>query len=340
MKRNKTYLFSLLITAILVFLWNINVFSKEYLVDISVNKNDLKSDPIAALTSIQKAIDIAFDGDTIRVAKGIYEQDLIYINKSIVLLGCQSGIAPRSVDNRKGGECIIINSLEPYQSIVIDAPRVIIDGFKFGSDNELTFNGIYINADHVKIQNCVISNSSSCGIYISANAQNSEISYNLVQGSSLEGILNVADGVLILNNYIHKIQEFSAISTTRRSTIVGNIISDVAENGISLLQPEAILSLVFGNEISNTGNRQIFYCLGTPPADTPVVISDIQSKGVSCNFKKEIKSSAFPTFDIPNTNRNQTSFFGVTSNVDQNDLRNFTINMGPKVPSQISIHKL
>jgi len=236
-----------------------NSFSKEYHVSNKAINLEFSTDQSETIASIQQAINSAFDGDTIRVAAGVYDQDLLIINKSIVLLGCQVGISPKSTLNRIGGECVILNSLEPFNSIVINAPNVVIDGFKFGMDDDQAINSIYINAPNVILRNCVIVNTNSCGVYISANAANSEVSYNHVEKSAFEGIFNAAESVQILSNYISNINEFSAISTSQKTIIKGNIISNIPENGIKLLQQEAILSLVYGNEITNTGQSDVYY---------------------------------------------------------------------------------
>ena len=62
-----------------------NSFSKEYHVSNKAINLEFSTDQSETIASIQQAINSAFDGDTIRVAAGVYDQDLLIINKSIVL---------------------------------------------------------------------------------------------------------------------------------------------------------------------------------------------------------------------------------------------------------------
>ena len=76
--------------------------------------------------TIQEAIDASSDGDTILVAPGTYNENVV-VNKSITLLGAQSGTEANGAE-RAGGESVIDGS--GTFGILIQADDVTIDGFE------------------------------------------------------------------------------------------------------------------------------------------------------------------------------------------------------------------
>jgi hypothetical protein len=234
-------------------------FSKEIFVSQKMINEDYNNEIAYFENSIQKAIKAAFDGDTIKVSSGFYDQDLLNIDKSIALIGSQAGIAPRNNTEREGGESVIINTLTPFNSLLINADNVVIDGFTFGDQQQSAFNSIYINAANTTIRNCVLLNAQSCGIYVSAHALNSQLAYNHLHNTKMEAILNTAKGTNILSNYISDVHEFAAISSSEKAVIKGNIISNVSGFGIQFLDEKASLSLVYGNVMQNIAQAEIKY---------------------------------------------------------------------------------
>jgi hypothetical protein len=170
-----------------------------------------------AYRTINEALAVADDGDTIIVHKGTYTDDIwdsslgvpagYRITKSVTLLGAQAGVDPQGSTNR-GNESILVrtNGL-PYS---ITAPNVVIDGFMNGDPSIADSGGRFIigdDADNVIIRNCIIQNtpvgSSGHGVFIYSGAERATILYNTFYNTAWEAIASwQASDVVISHNYI------------------------------------------------------------------------------------------------------------------------------------------
>jgi len=134
------------------------VFARVY----TVQKN-------AALSSIQQAINIATNGDTIMVMPGIYTEKNIQVNKSLVLIGKNYPV---------------LDGQHTYEIISIKADNVILDGFKLihsGISSLIDIAGIKIYArKNVVIKNNILDDT-FFGIYLQ-KAVNCLIENNKLKG--------------------------------------------------------------------------------------------------------------------------------------------------------------
>src|SRR5665647_956639 len=119
------------------------VFARVY----TVQKN-------SAVSSIQQAINIATNGDTIMVTPGIYTEKNIQVNKSLVLIGKNYPV---------------LDGQHTYEIISIKADNVILDGFKLihsGISSLIDIAGIKIYArKNVVIKNNILDDT-FFGIYL------------------------------------------------------------------------------------------------------------------------------------------------------------------------------
>lgn len=106
-------------------------------------------------TSIQNAIDNAYNGDTIQIYSGNYSEN-IFINKTLSLFG-------------NGTSSTFITGALSQNTTVVNSDNCIITGITFLGDATSPFSGILIKSDNNSIIQCNISNT-YLGIYsISSN---------------------------------------------------------------------------------------------------------------------------------------------------------------------------
>ncbi|KAA9038142.1 nitrous oxide reductase family maturation protein NosD [Ginsengibacter hankyongi] len=134
------------------------VFARIY----TVQKN-------SALSSIQQAINIATNGDTIMVMPGVYAEKNIQVNKSLVLIGKSFPV---------------LDGQHSYEIISIKADNVILEGFKLihsGISSLIDIAGIKIYArKNVVIKNNILDDT-FFGIYLQ-KAVNCLIENNKLKG--------------------------------------------------------------------------------------------------------------------------------------------------------------
>ncbi|MFC1861502.1 hypothetical protein ACFLYL_04455, partial [Chloroflexota bacterium] len=98
----------------------------------------------ATFQTIQKAVDCALSGDTIEVAAGTYNENVV-INKDLTLLGAQAGVCASDRDGTEN-ESVIDAGITPQNYAAIEFTAnylsVTIDGFKIiGSRGAVTTKG-------------------------------------------------------------------------------------------------------------------------------------------------------------------------------------------------------
>ena len=141
----------------------------EIYVDISYH-GFRDGSPEKPYNSIQYAIDMAEEGDTIYVFGGLYDETLV-INKTVKLWG-----------SIEGEDTIIDSSNDERYTVVITADHFEMIDFTISDNRSIKSSPIgsllYLAGDNIIIQGNNISDSNSSGIIISSEASGCVISGN------------------------------------------------------------------------------------------------------------------------------------------------------------------
>jgi hypothetical protein len=258
--------------------------------------------------TIQGAISIAADGDTILVAPGTYQEIINYHGKAITIVS-EAGPATTIIDGNQTGPVVTFSASEGRGSV--------LDGFTIQNGKSLNGGGLYIRFSSPTIRRNIITNNfgeaGGGGIMMSANAspliESNTISRN--QGSccgpSGGGGIYIfvgGDSALILNNMITENTtsagngggisiNICGTTTIRGNTITNNVGFSVG-GGIAMINTcyaRIVDNVIAGNVASTSiggyGNGGGIYA--TPPNDfsgpkiynNTIVNNDgVQSSGV------------------------------------------------------------
>lgn len=181
-------------------------------------------------STIQQAINNAFQGDTIYVKKGVYVENPI-VNKSISLIGENTNL---TVIDITGG-------------LQVNSNNVTITGFTIYNG----WKGIFVLAKYCNIFGNKITDATN-GIVISGNENN--ITGNILQSIGLSSAiqLNFANNNLINNNYIESCVEGIQIwQNSNNNTIIGNTIINCKNTAINFQYSND--NILIGNNISRSG---------------------------------------------------------------------------------------
>jgi len=212
--------------------------------------------------TIQKAINAAYPGDTILVAKGTYAE-YVLVNKSVILQGTNreskivgtstpSRVIDVKVSNVKIFGFTVQGPTANYKGIYVEPPL----GGKINNVN-VTDNNLIGNNVGVLLSfstNCFITNnnfdSNYYGVRLFESDQNT-VSNNLVNGSTYYGInlYSHSDDNKILRNTVAKGRYAVLIEWSDRNLLELNTISLNTEYGIRLSYPTGTLAK--GNTVSN-----------------------------------------------------------------------------------------
>jgi parallel beta-helix repeat protein len=197
-------------------------------------------------TSIQQAIDVASDGDTVFVHNGIYYENLI-INKKINLIGENKNLT-------------IIDGQYKESVIIIESSNVNISGFTItNSSGYKSDAGVHIISDNTHISNCNFFRTRSA-VYL--NSSNENIIENCIFYKNGEGIYILKNHLSIIRNnyFLH-----NAIGITILNSSHINIENNyVTVNGIGCYI-EYSYNIIFNqnafyNNNDNQGAIFIKYC--------------------------------------------------------------------------------
>jgi hypothetical protein len=184
--------------------------------------------------TIQEAIDAASDGDTIVVAAGLYNENVV-INKSLTLQGAQAGVDART---RSGAETII----EPDGGIGIsirtaEGRVVVIDGLTVQNAEHGMGTPDPLMAANITIKNVRVLNSNSFGISPTFTLRTT-VEYCYVEGAKQAINAGALDPfpptvATFRNNKIVN-AEFGITGYLKDSLIKGNVIKNFVKGGTGI----------------------------------------------------------------------------------------------------------
>lgn len=195
----------------------------------TVCANNITVNPQSTIKTIRQALELAKDGDTIRVTAGVYREKGLVVKKRIVLTGINYPV---------------IDGEHRYEVIAIRADAVTIEGLKVinsGISSMDDFAGIKIyNSRHVIIRNNILSNT-FFGIYsqlgnncIIENNQLTSFSKNEQQSGN--GIhCWKSDSMQIKNNRISGHRDGIYFEFVTHSTITRNIAEKNLRYGLHFM---------------------------------------------------------------------------------------------------------
>ncbi len=211
------------------------------------------------LKTIQKAVDVAVATNTIEVAAGTYNEQVI-VNKSLTILGPNATISPNT--GTRVAEAILVNSANGRAfSIFSGNTDVVISGFKFdggspihdGNDtnnpntSDVTFSkNLVVNANQIYAgtstswADCLITDNKFEDINATATSNAMQVSHTLTT--------TITDNTFINVNYAAM-----AIDVTPTVTISGNTIDGTGFQAIQLAG--AVGNATIENNKINDANR-------------------------------------------------------------------------------------
>lgn len=181
-------------------------------------------------TTIQSAIDVASDGDTINVAAGTYAEN-VDVTKAVTLLGPNAGIPGNGT---RVPEAVIQGTAASWVSLYVEpnVPDVTIDGFKFdganltpagyavgvaGDSSNLTVkNNIFVNHNDIAIM--------TSGVYWNGSAW--------MYDKWLTGIL-IKDNLITNTTPSTSIYNFGIYFQSSLGNVTGNVVTNM-RNGIQV----------------------------------------------------------------------------------------------------------
>ncbi|MEW6606240.1 MAG: right-handed parallel beta-helix repeat-containing protein [bacterium] len=215
---------------------------------IYVNKDNTSGTENGSLefpyTSINRGVDSCFEGGTILVPSGIYNE-AVYINKGISLIGEGANVCT-----------ITTTGLGYVNALTFDGAGGTITGFTIRKASQA---GIYcINNANPVITDNTISENSWMGIR--CNNSSPTITNNTISENSLGGVECNNSSPTITNNTISKNGQDGAIMCYNNSspTITNNTISENWDDGI--------------------------FCIGSSPTITNNTISENWGYGIKCSL--------------------------------------------------------
>lgn len=250
------------------------------------------------LESIQAAINAAGDGDTIRVASGLYAEALS-IDKEIHLLGPNAGISATGAP--RGPEAILTfpsGATDDDWALVYvtpDTDNVVIDGFTLHSDDSLVsptrFDSLIYTerADNLSILNNEMYGSTLAAYVLTSNSQTVYRNGLLIEGNHIDGGPNVNSG-------FHRGMYIQATAGVIQNNLIEN--ANIGIQYMPYAHPSA--GLINGNTIS-AGLIGLYHNYQNRGA-APVTWSN-NTVTLAANDRSGVKSQVYGAWETPVTFR-------------------------------------
>ncbi len=206
-------------------------------------------------STIQSAINDAFDGDTILVAPGTYVETINFIRKQLILLSENGPYETFLVASDNTLPVISLNSLEPVGSV--------IEGFDISGGG---LSGIYCRATTVRIEGNIMHNNSSSDHHYGGGVTISNCNYSIVTRNIIYDnqslpvgyggavLLDFGHGVTISYNLIYNNYAYGEIRVDLGYTasIHNNTIISPGRIGISTVNgtPQVFNNIIVGGTIA------------------------------------------------------------------------------------------
>ncbi len=170
-------------------------------------------------SSIQKAINAASNGDTIKVHNGTYNEK-VNVSKQVTLRGI--GMPE-------------VNSMESGNAITLSANGVRLKNFMITSDDILYYDqppesGIYVNSNDNIIKNNTVSNYHR-GIYLKSSSNNTLRGNNVSNNEIGIFLISSRNNILIRNNVLNNAYYGIYLSSSRNNILIRN---NVLNNDIGI----------------------------------------------------------------------------------------------------------
>jgi len=198
--------------------------------------------------TIQKALDVAEDGDIIYIFGGFYQEDLI-INKRVRIVG--------SIDEV---DTVIDSRFDKRYLIEVTADHVTIEGLTVSDSDDSTTSPIgaliCLKSNSNQIINNNIVNTSSYGIYIDSNSKNNLISRNYINNTRVGVYVSSSTTNDIANNEINKCSDYGIYleNSPENNRIYGNLLN-FTKSGITAKYSDSVN--ITSNTISNSSYSSI-----------------------------------------------------------------------------------
>jgi len=196
--------------------------------------------PSDSYSTIQEAIDAASDGDTIVVAAGLYNENVV-IDKSLTLKGAQAGVDART---RSGDETIIEPDGEEsgISIITTDGRVVVIDGLTVQNGAHGIINSDYVEAGlgveaDITVKNVCVLNPSEFGISLTFT-MSTMVEYCYVENAEIAinagAVEPTPPTVATFRNNEVVNSDFGITGYLKDSLIEGNLVRDFAGGGVGI----------------------------------------------------------------------------------------------------------
>jgi len=256
--------------------------------------------------SIQYAINVADEGDTIYVFGGTYDEALV-INKKIKLWG-----------SIEGGETVIDTRQDKRYTVEITADHVEIQDFTISDREDYKTSPIgaliCIKSNNAVIQGNRINYTNSWGVYVDSTASGSVVSGNIIDNTK-RGINVLSSSTNdIFNNDISNCSEYAIqMTSSSNNRLYNNYISN-SGHGIYVQACNDIN--ISGNTVTTIDHYGIYLYQSTSIVKNNIIINNEGDGIYLSSFNCEISDN------VLDVNQRGITLVGSNNEIRNNDLSN------------------